>query len=122
MAAAAPGEAFQPRGGAAPAAPAPPSPLREDPCQLEGDPCRRVRRRAGPPARAITRAADPISPADQGRRTGSDSRPWMRLLGFQRSDDRGTARDSPGNRDSSAPNAISASSRASGAPMQKWIP
>src|SRR5262249_20015578 len=36
----------------------------------------------------------------QRKRTGRDSRPWMRLLGRQRSDDAGTASDRAGNRDS----------------------
>ena len=54
----------------------------------------------------------------QRRRTGRDSRPRMRLLGRQRSVDGGTASVRPGNRASSAPNATSPSSRASGAPRQ----
>jgi len=54
----------------------------------------------------------------QRRRTGSVSRPWIRLLWRQRSDDGSTASDSDGNRDSRAPNATSPSSRARGAPRQ----
>ena len=46
----------------------------------------------------------------------------MSELRRQRSVAGSAARDSDGKRDSSAPNATSPSSRASGAPMQKWIP
>ena len=51
-------------------------------------------------------------------RTGSDSRPWISVLGRQRSDSAGTASRIEPNLASSPPNAISASSRASGAPRQ----
>ena len=56
--------------------------------------------------------------AAQARRTGSDSRPFMRLTGRQRSSPAGTASDIAGKRASSAPRATSASIRASGAPRQ----
>ena len=73
---------------------------------------------AGRPYRLIldTGAAARAQPGC--RRTGRVSRPWMRVLGRQRSESAGTASVIEPKRSSSPPNAISASSRASGAPRQ----
>src|SRR6516164_5762569 len=82
-------------------------------------PGRRAKAGGGEPEGAGASAeANRRAPGRQRRRTGRDSRPWMRLLGRQRSSSTGTASDKAGNRASSAPNAISPSRRASGAPRQ----
>ena len=58
----------------------------------------------------------------QARRTGKDSRPFIKLTGRQRSSGGGTASDIRGKRASRAPMATSASIRASGAPRQWCTP
>src|ERR1700722_14153526 len=98
---------------------------------------KRVARGGGPPQGLITatgrrQAADGRRQGTGGRaagggggyarRTGRVSRPWIRELSRQRNVAGSAASDREGNLDNSAPNAISASRHAGGAPRQKWMP